>query len=154
MDANKKLYGEANIFPALSPIGILSLSYIVEGLFGSQLPESAHGVVVAVATIFTYGIIFLSPLSYLTFKHLVLPALNMLSRRLKIQSYFLNTIIILFVTEIILVTTVVFIRIAHEYPIQLWHLIAVAAIPTAFVALNCFGHIMVFKFGISKCADA
>ena len=127
---------------------------MVEGLFGSQLPEHIHEGVVAVATIFTYGILFLSPLSYAFFKHIVLPVLNWLPGKLKNRSYFLNSTVVLVVMEVILVCVFAILLNAKGKNIHWLNLIVGASIPTAFVAINCFGHICIFKLRSRRGTDA
>jgi hypothetical protein len=143
--SGERPYGDINIFPWLSPVVILVCAYIaflVELRYGAQLPKGTKEAIYGITTIFTYGILFISPISYVTFKNLFLPAINFMHIRMHIRSYFLNVIIVLIATEIVIVLAFASYRGFNK----LASLFALAAIPTAVVALNCFGHICIVKF--------
>ncbi len=142
MVSNVKPYGDINLFPAFSPMTTMLLAYTVEFMFGKQLPEAVHEAIVAVATIFTYGLIPISLISYATFKYFILPALNYLPSKIRINAYLLNVIIILILTEIIFVVMIVWFQGFDKLTFKF----TVAAIPTSYIALNCFGHIYINKF--------
>lgn len=134
-------YGKINFFPAISPLLIMTLAYLAEALIGDRIQDTVHQMIVVVATIFTYGAIPLSLLSYLSFKYILLPVLNALPLRLHIGSYLVNTCILLVATGILSVVLLA----------ALWgaghpdRLIEAALLPTMLVGVNCFGHIGVFK---------
>ena len=140
MSYSESPYRDINIFPWLSPLAIMLCADLIEAFYGAQLPKGVHEAVVTIATIFTYGILFISPISYVSFKHIILPALNILHGEKHINSYFINVIVVLITTEIGIVLVLgLFSGFGN-----IASLFTVAAIPTSLVALNCFGHILFF----------
>lgn len=142
MASREKPYGDINIFSAISPLAIMLCAYLAELLFGEQSSKSTHEAIGAIATVFTFGLIPFSLISYATFKYFVLPALNYLPSKMQVKSYFFNVVIVLIASEIIFVLMFV----AYNGVEKLVPLFVAAAIPTALIALNCFGHICFFKF--------
>jgi hypothetical protein len=141
MASSEKPYGGINSFPAISPITIMLFAYKGGAFFGKQTSETTHEAIVATATIFTYGLIPLTFISYVTFKYFILPASNYLPSKIQIKSHFVNVIIIILIMEMFFALLFVL----YQGFEGLTRKFLVAAIPTALTAINCLGHIF-FKF--------
>ena len=136
MGISSKPYGEANVFPAIWPVATWLVAIVTAALFGERPSPTVHSAIVAVGTIFTYGVLVFPIVSYATFKYLILPLLNYLPRVTKNESYLFNSAIILGLSEVLFLLISLWVNGLDKVPLQA----ATAAIPTSCIGLNCAGH--------------
>lgn len=137
-----RIFGEINDFPVVSPVIVMGLAYLVELFFGAIVPEDTHKFIVMIATVFTYGILFIPVISYLSFRYVFLPAIYFSRQTLKIESYYLNVLVVLIFTDAIVS---ILLLIKDEFRNAMGSLM-VASVLTSLVALNAVGHRLFQRF--------